>query len=226
MCSDQRRQSSSYRLQSLASHPAALGSALHEGLAVDPRIDPRELFAGPAGPSDWAAVLPLPVDVAGSTLPNMTGGSQGQHWAAGWYPDPETPGLVRWWDGQGWAAPVNKKNTPLQTLAIVAAVIAAAIVAVMVLTWIDSGKKVVFSLAGTARGATVDYSADNSGSEQRHVSVPWSHSVSAKSGATLVMTAQNDGAGSMTCVITVDGREVARHTSHGRFAVVTCSGNA
>jgi len=33
---------------------------------------------------------------------------------AAWYPDPQTPGLVRWWDGAQWTQHVSVPANPLQ----------------------------------------------------------------------------------------------------------------
>jgi hypothetical protein len=40
-----------------------------------------------------------------------------------------------------------------------------------------------------------------------------------------VLVAQNAGGGSIYCTIIVDGHKVAHETSHGQYAVVTCSGS-
>jgi hypothetical protein len=34
---------------------------------------------------------------------------------AAWYPDPQTPGLVRWWDGAQWTQHVSVPANPLQS---------------------------------------------------------------------------------------------------------------
>jgi hypothetical protein len=39
------------------------------------------------------------------------------------------------------------------------------------------------------------------------------------------LTAQSNGSGEITCRITVDGEEIARQTSTGQYAVVSCSGS-
>lgn len=35
--------------------------------------------------------------------------------AAAWYPDPQTPGLVRWWDGTKWTEHVSVPADPMQS---------------------------------------------------------------------------------------------------------------
>ncbi len=34
--------------------------------------------------------------------------------AAAWYPDPQSPGRVRWWDGTRWTEHVSVPATPVQ----------------------------------------------------------------------------------------------------------------
>lgn len=35
--------------------------------------------------------------------------------AAAWYPDPQTPGRVRWWDGTNWTEHVSVPASPTQS---------------------------------------------------------------------------------------------------------------
>ncbi|MEO6115603.1 MAG: DUF2510 domain-containing protein [Pseudolysinimonas sp.] len=35
--------------------------------------------------------------------------------AAAWYPDPQTPGYVRWWDGASWTNHVSIPANPMQS---------------------------------------------------------------------------------------------------------------
>jgi membrane protease YdiL (CAAX protease family) len=46
-------------------------------------------------------------------------------WPPSWYPDPWTPGAIRWWDGHGWtghtARPTAAPPEPFRTLPVVAA---------------------------------------------------------------------------------------------------------
>jgi hypothetical protein len=35
--------------------------------------------------------------------------------AAAWYPDPQTPGQVRWWDGTNWTEHVSVPAQPVQS---------------------------------------------------------------------------------------------------------------
>lgn len=35
--------------------------------------------------------------------------------AAAWYPDPQTPGRVRWWDGTNWTEHVSVPANPMQS---------------------------------------------------------------------------------------------------------------
>lgn len=89
---------------------------------------------------------------------------------------------------------------------------------------------VVFTLEGDAEdGADLTYGVGSDGTEQQQgVDVPMaplSYS-DVPPGAFLYFSAQNEGAGELTCTITVDGKVVSTHTSTGDYAIVTCEGQA
>lgn len=89
---------------------------------------------------------------------------------------------------------------------------------------------VVFALEGDAEdGADLTYGVGSDGTEQEQgVDVPMaplSYS-DVPPGAFLYFSAQNEGAGELTCTITVDGKVVSTHTSTGDYAIVTCEGQA
>lgn len=109
-----------------------------------------------------------------------------------------------------------------------------ALVAVLLLagctsSFLHSGdsRVVTFELTGSALSADLTYSVGNSGTEQRSgANVPWTKEFSAHSGDFLYLSAQNNGSGSLHCVIASGGHVVAEHTSRGQFSIVQCDGDA
>lgn len=89
---------------------------------------------------------------------------------------------------------------------------------------------VVYEVSGAESAGNITYSADGSTgiAQENGVALPWSTEVQFAEGALRVATlsAQNAGAGDITCRITVDGEVVAELTSSGEFAVVSCGSEA
>jgi hypothetical protein len=73
-------------------------------------------------------------------------------------------------------------------------------------------------------GASLTFTNAQGGSQQETIYIPWENSFRAAPGAHLYISAQNyDGWGNITAIILVDGREVRRSESSGRFAGTTAS---
>ena len=86
-----------------------------------------------------------------------------------------------------------------------------------------SGYQVKYVLSGTARSAFVTYTNETGGTEQINTNLPWAKEMKLEAGAPLSIVAQNDGAGSITCEIWVNGEKKKTSTSTAQYGVVTCS---
>jgi Mycobacterium membrane protein len=87
----------------------------------------------------------------------------------------------------------------------------------------DGTHTLVYRIGGTASSASsISYSTGDGQEQQTNVRVPWKRSLKVREPASVAITAQNGGSGSITCEIAVDGKTVKRSTSSGSYAVVTC----
>lgn len=144
-----------------------------------------------------------------------------------WYP-PQAP------PGQAPKKPVYKRVW-FWLLVIVALGIGGCVTILSVATTavnkaITTNHTVVYSVtgSGTADITYDSFTNGNSGSAQDNgAALPWSKTVNG-SGIFNVysLSAQAQTGTSISCTITVDGKQVANHTSTGQYAVVACSGSA
>jgi hypothetical protein len=86
--------------------------------------------------------------------------------------------------------------------------------------------KVTYVVEGTTTKASVTYSTNMGSQEQLgEVDLPFKKDVEVKYGIPLVILAQNkNDAGSITCRILVNGKEIQSSTSEGAYVIATCSG--
>ncbi|GAA3432206.1 MmpS family transport accessory protein [Kutzneria kofuensis] len=89
---------------------------------------------------------------------------------------------------------------------------------------------ITYEVTGDAKGATVTYSSfDGNGSSMNQETasqLPWHKDLQAKglfSGGSLTVSAGADG-GSVTCKVTVNGKEAKTATASGPFATASCGG--
>ncbi len=86
-----------------------------------------------------------------------------------------------------------------------------------------------YDAGGTAKNATIDYSAFSNGSfsdSTEQAPLPWHKDVKATgllSGGTLTVTAGADG-GTVTCKVTVDGQVKKQVSATGPLAMASCDG--
>jgi hypothetical protein len=95
---------------------------------------------------------------------------------------------------------------------------------------VTTGTHVVYEITDARSAGTVTYSSGQGGSigQEQSQHLPWHKEFDVDSGSLFVPTlsAQNSGSGAITCKITVDGQVVAQVTSHGAYAIASCTGNA
>lgn len=93
-------------------------------------------------------------------------------------------------------------------------------------------REVVYQVTGSTTSASITYSTPGGGTgQQADIDVPLVRKSDGGSGLVFSMrpgefaylSAQNSNArGNVTCVITVDGVELARNTSTGAYTIATC----
>ena len=85
---------------------------------------------------------------------------------------------------------------------------------------------VVYEVGGTATKADITFSSDGSTgtSQDNGARVPWRKkiTVQGESFPVFQVMAQNNGAGIITCKITVDGKVVKENRSKGEYAIASC----
>ncbi|WP_433181656.1 MmpS family transport accessory protein [Actinoallomurus sp. CA-150999] len=83
---------------------------------------------------------------------------------------------------------------------------------------------ITYRVGGSADSADVTYSTASGQEQQQGASLPWTKSFKVKRDAfTMVdISAQNQGSGTVTCEIDVDGVKVKAAKSSGQYAVVSC----
>jgi hypothetical protein len=92
------------------------------------------------------------------------------------------------------------------------------------ITNIFSGNEVEYVITGSAREAFISYFNADGGTEQVEARVPWSKKFSMKDGAPVSIVAQNQGTGTITCEIRLNGNKWKSATTTAQYGVVTCAG--
>jgi hypothetical protein len=80
-----------------------------------------------------------------------------------------------------------------------------------------------YVITGSANSAFVTYTNEQGGTEQVNVDLPFEKNLVVKPGTTLVLVAQNQGTGTITCEIWIHGEKMKTSTSSAQYGSVTCS---
>jgi Mycobacterium membrane protein len=90
-----------------------------------------------------------------------------------------------------------------------------------------AGKTIRYEVTGDSGTANnVTYMINQGEQQETNVALPWSKEFTADGKfQAFVVNAQNAGAGSISCKITVAGQVINQQTSNGQYAVVMCSGS-
>lgn len=90
---------------------------------------------------------------------------------------------------------------------------------------------IVYSVTGTG-APTITYSSfdnnHNGSTQNSSVPLPWTKTVTGSGifNAYSVTATLGEGGGTLTCTITVDGKQVSTNSANGAFATANCSGSA
>ena len=87
---------------------------------------------------------------------------------------------------------------------------------------------VVYRVTGTATKALITYSTDGTPTlaQDADASVPWTHEIDTPAGQILsipLVSAQNEGPGTITCTLEVDGKVAKTVTSNGEASTADCT---
>jgi hypothetical protein len=162
----------------------------------------------------------------------------------GWYADPEDPSRERWWASGQWSDITRGKFTLVPNRAavlVLSGLVLAAFLIYAATRWPeDSGGgtranrtyDVMYQVDGTATSADLTLTTANGGtSQQQDVALPIKNSagqdglhITVTKGTFVYISAQNNGGGTITCHIFINGLEAISNTSSGEYTIASCSG--
>lgn len=83
--------------------------------------------------------------------------------------------------------------------------------------------KIKYVVTGSASSAFITYTNQTGGTEQVSVALPFIKEMTVEAGALPSIVAQNNGSGTITCEIWINGEKKKTSTSTAQYGVVTCS---
>jgi hypothetical protein len=85
--------------------------------------------------------------------------------------------------------------------------------------------EIVYRVEGRTT-ASITYENENQDtSQETGASLPWNYSFQSEEFAFAYVSAQNDGGGTITCMIEIDGQVAESNDSSGDYAICTASGS-
>jgi len=88
---------------------------------------------------------------------------------------------------------------------------------------LSSGTKIKYVISGSAQSAMITYYNETGGMEQVTQALPFIKEFSVEPGAFLSLVAQNQGAGTITCEIWINGEKKKTSTTTTQYGIATCS---
>lgn len=131
----------------------------------------------------------------------------------------------------------EQKRKRRQLIIGILALIGFGIVAIWATIWLNDvangssssggAVRVVYTVTGTTKTASLTYRNESGGTEQRTVDLPWELSYMAESGHFTYVAAQvrDNGSRNIVCKITHDGVTKEEAESDGEFVIAECSGS-
>ncbi len=83
---------------------------------------------------------------------------------------------------------------------------------------------VVYQISGSAQSASLTFQDELGEAQQVEAGPPWIRTMRVEQGAFLLLSAESDGSGSVTCEIYVNGELWKADSSEGKEEVVSCVG--
>jgi tetratricopeptide (TPR) repeat protein len=88
---------------------------------------------------------------------------------------------------------------------------------------LSTGTKIKYAISGSAQSAMITYYNETGGLEQVTQALPFIKEFSVEPGAFLSLVAQNQGAGTITCEIWINGEKKKTSTTTTQYGIATCS---
>ena len=128
-------------------------------------------------------------------------------------------------------APQKKKSTPYLLMVVAGAIFVCVLLAILSGGGDSGGNpisgkyKITYHVEGTANTASVTYTNEQGGTEQRDVSLPWDSAIYEMEIGDFasIVTQSQDYSSTIICIIEINGKILKRSESSGDFVIATCT---